>query len=90
MFDENYRNEFPEEGMMSVYVRKCSETNEILGTATRPLTVRELSLKGQIDKLKSSIDEIFKTGKDNHEMLVGIEQDVAALAAKVKRYLEGA
>ncbi len=90
MADEDYRNDFPEEPISSVFIKKDPETNEVLGPSTRPLTRREIRLKLTISEIKKDVDNIFLRRKDRGWILTDIEQDVAALAEKVKRYAEGA
>lgn len=89
MASEDYRNDFPEEAVISVFLGKDPESNEVLGPNIRRVTKRELSLDNQIQTIKNGVGEIFQKGKDNDRMLTDIERDVAPLLEKVKRYLEG-
>jgi hypothetical protein len=74
-----------------VSIRKDPETGEVLGPGVRGVTNREFLLDDQINLIKEGVSTLFQQKEDVvNAALSDIEQDVVALVAKVKRYLEGA
>lgn len=74
-----------------VSIRKDPETGEVLGPSVRGITNREFLLDDQLTLIKEGLSNLFRQGEDVvGAALNDIEQDVAALLEKVKRYAEGA
>lgn len=76
---------------VAVSIKTDPETGEVLGPSVRGITNRELLLDDQINLIKEGVSTLFQQKEDVVDAaLSDIEQDVADLVAKVKRYAEGA
>ena len=88
MANKDYLKDFVP-NVISQTIRKHPETGEFV-LKTRATTRREYELCEKLNEIKAGVLEIFWQERTTNRMLTDIEKDVAALAVKVKRYLEGA
>lgn len=87
MANEDYLKDFVP-GVIIPYIHTDEDGG--MSSRFRPVTERERALREEMSGIRKHVSTIFQLGKSTDEMLTDIERDVAALAAKVKQYAEGA